>query len=146
MCNQVVMRKLDALKNKGTAFSQIIECPRWMPYLEYLHQIIQYFVNIIKPWFPSERKERENDESKPVQGKLVQERKRVVISSKSSLSLRKASDGFVVITSCGVAVDADQTDENILIANSPCWTMDTVLLCNERIELRRQKSLNIQLG
>ncbi len=116
-----------------------------MPYLEYLHQIIQYFVDIIKPRFPSERKKRENDESKPVEGNLVQERKRVVISSKSGLSLRKSSDGFVAIISCGVAVDADQTDENILIMNSACWTMYAVLICNERTELGRQKSLNIQL-
>ncbi len=58
----------------------------------------------------------------PFEGKLIQERKHVVISSKSGLSLRKASDGFVVIISCGIAIDADQTDENILIVNSAHWT------------------------
>lgn len=146
MCNQVVMRKLDTLKNKGTAFSQVIECPRWTSYLEYLYQIIQYFVNIIKPWFPSEWKERENDESEPIEGKLVQERKCVVISLESSLSLRKALDGFTVIIACGVPINVDQTDENILIVNSACWTMYAVLLYNEWTKLRRQKSLNIQLG
>ncbi len=81
--------------------------PQWTAYLEYLHQIIQYLGHVVEPRYVSDRKKWENDESESIEIKLVQQRKSIVVSSINSLSLGEAPNSFVVLVSCGVAIDTD---------------------------------------